>query len=47
MFVIGLACFWLLVIGITWSSFGGFFTAIFALAYDHLRSPDPAAKSQK
>ena len=45
-FVIGLACFWLALIGVTWASFGGFFTAIFALAYEHLRSTG-LAKSSK
>lgn len=34
---VGLACFWLTLIGVTWASFGGFFAAIFALAYDHIR----------
>lgn len=47
MFVIGLACAWLALIGVTWTAFGGFFAAIFALAYGHLRNPDQPAKSQK
>ncbi len=38
LFVIGLACFWLGVIGVTWGAFGGFFAAIFGLAYEHIRS---------
>lgn len=35
---VGLACFWLTLIAVTWASFGGFFTAIFALAFEHLRN---------
>ena len=45
-FVIGLACFWLALIGVVWGSFGGFFTAIFALAYEHVRSGVPAKSSK-
>ena len=46
LFVIGLACFWLGLIGVTWASFGGFFTAIFALAFEHIRGSAPARSSK-
>ena len=42
---IGLACFWLALIGVVWASFGGFFTAIFALAFDHLRNSGAGSKT--
>ena len=43
---VGLACLWLSLIALFWGAFGGFFAAIFALAFDHLgvRPPPPKAK---
>ena len=38
---VGLACLWLTLIAVFWGSFGGFFAAIFALAFEHLKRPAP------
>jgi len=43
---VGLTCFWLALIGVTWASFGGFFAAIFALAWDHVTGA-PASDPRK
>ncbi len=47
LFVVGLACLWLTLIAALWGAFGGFFAAIFALAAEHLRNPDPPAGAAK
>jgi hypothetical protein len=44
---VGLACLWLALIAVFWGSFGGFFAAIFALAFEHLRKPGPPGSAAK